>query len=1518
MKFLDRFKRKPPTEPPLPAPKRAPEPKADAAQSYKPDVKGAAPTPAAPLTMPGVSAKKGGDNDLRLELGDFLHRIPAHLLLSGPHDLKAELRFDIGELSEQIAKGRTTISLAEIYRRVPTIFRGEILESDNIEVRFPWQKLAKLVNIPKPATPAEGAGPAPALAEKLRAKKPGRAIKTAEAAVDLNTPPTPVLPGRGGPAKGASWFSKTEAELPLGMGASAPVKSADMSSVPPPPEKVQPMSVSRQLGSQPAESAPQIAPEPAPQPVANLTEQVNPAQPLDTQLHELSERCRLITEARDQANAEALQLRTELDDRVNELAKEQTANSMTRELMQRHQREREEYQAQIDVLTAQLEGSGMPVAANLDDDGRVAALTQERDALLQQKAYLSSQLAEMTNRRSGPPAPSPNTNAHRQVEELQRRILMLESAQKEAAQELHREKESKGKVEKLLANADRLQQESALHMEEAKIAMRKDLEASFRKQVKELEDQLKLQAAPVAAEESGAESFQAEAIAQLETDIENYRDRMKVLIRERDEARAASAAAAPANADLGAVQDELGKALAGSAELAAELGELRNENAALRGIHAELENSRHRIAQLQVELSSASERAQESDALRTQLGERDLRLGNLETARATANNLTAATVTEAREQVDNIKRQLEQQAQAHADEVRKLSASASGNRPPDSLLQDFANLRADHAQTSTLLAEVHQQLESARQHVQKQAQEHGALMAEKESRIRELSESREGGALANGALLKMKADFENEIARQNSERQQWDFDRASLIKDQQALQEQLRSLQTQLEGTAIERDNLAAERDDLANDLRAESQAHEELLTVIDKDHTSVVQAKEQLVRQLAAAEEARRELEQLRGQPADAGIQAENIRLRAELGETRRVRDAAEQSLEARTSSLHENEAILVRLTAENQQLTAAMQEFEHLRNTAEGAANARIQELESESTRLAARLTEAEAELSQVSGERHTLANSLSAFERQNSDGISTLSTERDQFQAQATRLGSERDMLATELSASRKQHQQLIASLDNERGELVTGREAAEKRLASAERDKAELEAHLREAAIALDAERQKAANAESELHSQFHAQATEIEQRHASVIAATQADLDATRQLLTELRTASAQERDSYLAKQAELEAKIQTDNAEFGQRLAAFEQERSALQTNLAEFGDHEQTIAKLRAEREHAVTTLAAAERNHANAILEVENRFRDGMAAPTRELEQLRITSDTLRAELLVARKMQGEIVGSLERDREQHVAARAEWEKKLGSVDEARRQMSGRLDDREQAIRLLEEKLTQANVGQESHRGELAELRTALDRAHQEAEAVAQRASANEGNLRAEMAVAARKLEELTAQKQQSDGRAVEVESQSRDERARIEADFRAQFEALTAARDAVLRELDAERTGRQDAIAAALAAREEASKNAIAELGRIEQELVRTREQRELFKREKDELARRIAQITDQQKRMLDDMAAGLGHAPVTPPRPVAQPPSVFEVTPEETNVNLPRIRPVQIRPPQVKIL
>src|SRR5205085_5873399 len=64
----------------------------------------------------------------------------------------------------------------------------------------------------------------------------------------------------------------------------------------------------------------------------------------------------------------------------------------------------------------------------------------------------------------------------RQIDELQRRIMILEAGRREGVQELQREREAKIKAERALGAADRLRTETALKLEESHAAMRRDYE----------------------------------------------------------------------------------------------------------------------------------------------------------------------------------------------------------------------------------------------------------------------------------------------------------------------------------------------------------------------------------------------------------------------------------------------------------------------------------------------------------------------------------------------------------------------------------------------------------------------------------------------------------------------------------------------------------------------------------------------------------------------------------------------------------------------------------------------------------------------------------------------------------------------------------------------------------------------------------------------------------------------------------------------------------------------------------
>ena len=1538
MKFLDRFKRKPPTEPPLPEQHKAPEQKKppESASGNKAEAKAA---PGSALSSPSGHKKPGtSDNDLRLELGDFLHRIPAHLLLPGPHDLKSELRFDIADLSARISKGQTTISLAEIYRRVPTIFRGEILDSDNIEVRFPWQKLAKLVNLGKPeGQPADTAPPAPALAEKLRAKKPANQAKKNAALSEDQASAT--LPWRSATNKPASGPNKSDSAATPAHAPSSGKKSADMSALPPPPASVQPVTLKLQTASPAAEAGPNAEPAKASDPnlprptpedlkIVDLPVDIQRRFALlkgeyERQLIEANTNKKSIAEARDRANSEVERLKKELDRNLNLLAKEQTSSTLGHEVVQRHQIEREELQAQIDALKAQLSGTDGASAENAQSDEQVAALALERDTLLEQKAYLTKQLAELANRRGNGSSGGVPSHAQRQVEDLQRRILLLESAQKDAAQVLQREKEAKFKIEKLLANADRLHQERAFHMEEAKVEMRKDIEAQFRKNIKELEEQLAIArsqpAPPAPAPEPAAPAWQVEALAQLEADIETYRTRMKVIIRERDEARAASQAipAAEPGEDVQSLKQEFEKAQAETLAMRAQLEELQNRETSTQGLEAELENSRQRIAQLQAELVDALEKASHG-----------------ETATST---------------LDETRRNLEQQSAHHADEVRRLAnehdarvleltsaldATKGTQSQHEEAAQEIARLRDECERAGASLSEARLQLEETRRQLEDRNSSHAAelqkLADEKDAQIRSISETLESARsrlnrdLTEGdEIASLRLEFEKLAARQNEERRQFDAERNDLLEKHKAAattaQEQFQCIQQQLQMVIEERNQLNSAKESILAEIASEKSAHQEHLYRIEEEHASVAREKESLLQKLDDAEGVRRQLEELRNQPPDPALTAENSRIRAELEEARQLRDAAQRSLEAQTSTLHEIESRLNKLTAENQEFIARIQESEHLLNVSAQTTAARIEGLEAERTGLAARLAETDANLAGITAEKQALAFTLAEVEQKHADHSANFQVERENFQSQLASFSSEREVLAGELSASRKQHQQFIASLDHERGELITAREAIQKQLADAEREVAELKASLHDAGNALTAERQKSADALAKLNDQFQADATEIENRHAAELTALNAELDNIRRQLSGLHEASAKERDSLEARlaaqeqariaelqatRAELEKNAHAAQTSLSERLAAAEQERATLQASVVDVSNYENTIATLRAGREQAVEALAAAEQRHTAAAAEAEQRLRDSHAGPAREIEQARIAADALRAELTVARRMQSEVVLSLNNEREQFAAVKADLERKLEAVDEGRRQMSSRLDDRDQAIRLLEEKVNSAEAAQQQQKAELTELRNSLTSAEQEKEQIAGSALSSERLLDGEIASLTQKVEQLVADKAELNERVAAIESSRRTE-----------SENAAAALDHAVSELEAERARRESERTTAVRERDDALRSAGQEIIRIEQELSRTREQRDILKREKEELARRVSQVTEQQKRMLDDIATGLGHTPASAPRPPMA--TVIEVTPEDSNFNIGRVRPVPVRPPQVKL-
>ena len=129
------------------------------------------------------------------------------------------------------------------------------------------------------------------------------------------------------------------------------------------------------------------------------------------------------------------------------------------------------------------------VPAESDLAIQLSEVSAERDDMLSQLNLLSAQLNEFLHRQNPlkPESPVLATGtssdaeklrlAHRQIEELSRRIVALENIQRNSAMELNREKEARLRAEKILAHAERVQVDTAAHMDATKATIRKEIEA---------------------------------------------------------------------------------------------------------------------------------------------------------------------------------------------------------------------------------------------------------------------------------------------------------------------------------------------------------------------------------------------------------------------------------------------------------------------------------------------------------------------------------------------------------------------------------------------------------------------------------------------------------------------------------------------------------------------------------------------------------------------------------------------------------------------------------------------------------------------------------------------------------------------------------------------------------------------------------------------------------------------------------------------------------------------------------
>jgi len=152
---------------------------------------------------------EAGRSTLALEAGDFIDRVPHHLLRFGYFDLHQPLLFEMSEIADRIARGVFTIPLSDLLKLIPEMFVEDAQAQHALEVRFPWQRVMQMVN-ESAATHKEDGGET--LAHKLRrlrkANRPAAPAPVKETPVESRQEAAPQIKRGAGRDGENAWFSK--------------------------------------------------------------------------------------------------------------------------------------------------------------------------------------------------------------------------------------------------------------------------------------------------------------------------------------------------------------------------------------------------------------------------------------------------------------------------------------------------------------------------------------------------------------------------------------------------------------------------------------------------------------------------------------------------------------------------------------------------------------------------------------------------------------------------------------------------------------------------------------------------------------------------------------------------------------------------------------------------------------------------------------------------------------------------------------------------------------------------------------------------------------------------------------------------------------------------------------------------------------------------------------------------------------------------------------------------------------
>lgn len=1346
--FLDKFRRKGPEEdePRLTESARdlaaeALKKRAQAGQKQDSATEAPAPTgpgsPAASTNLPPSASPTEPtatrDETITFTLGDFLPRIPTQLLTASEHDAAMPLTFDAGELSNRIARGQTTISLAEIYKRAPKVFRGEIRESDNIEIRFPWQKLLEMVKTSEPTAtqPRISEAAAEALAQKLRGRKRGASPEAASA--PANEPKAPAAPQRQ-----PTWFSRpTPMAVPT-----APSPAETKTPEPAEASGAANLAPSGSLAPVPPRAAPLPGLTPAPLPVAPVaTLPTAPPAPV-APLASPAAFAPLPVAAEPAVGAEIERITRETEKEVERLRSgyEQTIGQLKEELTA-IKAERDEVRERLktasfgpasaagaDVAALQRELEALKAATQAKDrelnalqkqldehqlltGTEVASLSQERDEHRQTREVREQELTALR---------AEADTRDRELNTLRDRLSKVEQAAQTAAQERDSQRLTLDATAKeysaLKAEVENRTRELA-QTQATLLQFQKGSEGSVTAAAKERDEfravaearQKELTALHqklIALEQSAQATAQQQNAERSSLEVSSKE--LAALKTERDELRAAAEAR---QKELTAVQEKLigveqaAQAAQAAAQAAAQqqdaqrssLDASSKEVAALKAerdsLSQNLNQMREKVAELERHHGNTSAMAasitSERDQFRTEAGQKSTELTALQTK-----------LTQAEEAIRLASQEREAQSAKLAENAAKLAENA---KEIEALYGDAARYDKQLEQEKSHFHQLQKTVEAAL----------ASLTAERDQ-ARAESAGR-GNEIA--ALQKRIEQFSQaakaELAETDAERDRLRTEHETVVKNLTFVRTELEALQakhtSELQALTVERDALTQQKQQLTEQVNtlqnvdaSRGEAHRAEGERSQREHQRQA---EELQRRIIALETTQREVAQELSREREAKIKAERIAAQADRARSEAAtlvestRNDARRDLD---NAVRKREAEFARSQKEIQEkLDAQLAAYEKLKIERDALATERDHFATAHQTGTA-EFTSLKAGHEAVSSEAGALREERNRLSAEFNELQGRLTAAEEKLAAQQQQSATELENVKRQLESEQQQHQ---ADREIHTRELAQAREEAaiaaklREHVGGLEAGKSTLDQQLAEITQQRDAARKRVERLQRELDEVLAnppvnpTLTAELDRTKAALVAAEERHGSGAAELAklkaeAERQIAALQEAQAAEVQRVRNEANLTSRT--LGDRLAAAERGRTDLEQQLVGLRQQHTT---LKAEADQlrsrpAVDPSVSADLDRAQSDLAAARQKIDSLTA---DLSQQR---DTAREQIEKFQAELGELRGRPAVD----PAVAADLDRTKGELAEARQKieaLTGDLSQQRDAARKRVEKL-------------------------------------------------------------------------------------------------------------------------------------------------------------------------------------------------------------------------------